>query len=115
MRRRPIRRGSDARHSDFEVDEESTMNTAPTRSRHAQSASHPVGHRLLRFAAFLRRPVVAWVGVLLLATFSFYVHLLREQVERGEQTRAAQRSGAMPSAAAPAAAAPLRVNNRAYR
>ena len=91
------------------------MNTAPARSRHAQSASHPVAHRLLRLAAFLRRPVVAWVGVLLLATFSFYVHLLREQVERGVEMRAAQRSGAVPLAATPAARPPLRVTNRAYR
>lgn len=44
-------------------------------------------------AAALRQPVVLWALVVLVAMLSFYVHLLNEQVLRGERLREAQRTG----------------------
>lgn len=40
------------------------------------------------------RPLVGWAVVMVLALFSFYVHVLQEQVLRGEQEKQAQRQAA---------------------
>lgn len=51
----------------------------PLKSRQSAPDSAPVSRPFLLFAA-----------VLMVALLSFYVHLLDEQVERGQQFRAAQ-------------------------
>ncbi len=44
-------------------------------------------------------PLLAWALVLVVTMLSFYVHLLNEQVQRGERLRATQRLSALPAPA----------------
>jgi len=41
----------------------------------------------------MRQPLIIWALVMAAAMMSFYVHLLGEQVQRGERLRQAQRGG----------------------
>ena len=47
----------------------------------------------------LRWPLLLWAVVLLVTMLSFYVHLLNEQIQRGERLRASQRTPVLQQAA----------------
>ena len=59
-----------------------------------------------RPAPVLPWPMLLWAVVLLATMLSFYVHLLNEQVQRGERLRAGQRAAAVVTKA-PAPAEPV--------
>ena len=49
--------------------------------------------RSRKLAHALQAPLVVWGLVLAVALLSFYVHLIQEQVQRGETLRQTQRNG----------------------